>query len=108
MRIETKKIEITDACILETEVGTNCPQGGDAGHGGRTVFRLSDLGGTSMSLYYRGPRSEKYEVGQVSEITLVFAGDAEHNNFIKALKFALENLGHFEEICAKESAMEID
>jgi hypothetical protein len=39
---------ISGANILRVQTGTNCPQGGDSGHGGRTILRLRDAAGTAM------------------------------------------------------------
>jgi len=79
--------EITNANILKVQVGTNCPQGGDHGHGGRTLFRLIDRASTSMRCRVnRGPLVE------ASEIEIVLGGDAEHATFIEALEFALRIL----------------
>lgn len=77
---------ITSANILEVEVGTNCPQGGDTGHGGRTYFRLTDLGGTDMVPY------PELTDGLNNSISIEFGGDCELYTFIQALEFALKIL----------------
>jgi hypothetical protein len=69
--------------MLSVEAGTNCPQGGDSGHGGRTVFRLSDDGSTTMSVRINGRR-----VKNVQTIEIVLGGDSEAETFIEALEFA--------------------
>jgi len=79
--------EMNSANILDITVGTNCPQGGDAGHGGRTVFRLSNAAATAMSLKYND-----VEIGQVEDIEIILSGDTECDTFIQALEFALESL----------------
>ena len=38
--VSIKSKVITSANILQVSAGTNCPQGGDAGHGGRTYFKI--------------------------------------------------------------------
>ena len=40
--------EFFSANTLRVTVGTNCPQGGDSGHGGRTILIFEDLGGTDL------------------------------------------------------------
>lgn len=72
---------------LLVTVGTNCPMGGDAGHGGRTVFRLEDLASTEM--FVRVNRGERTQARQI-EIQL--HGDSECVTFIDALEFALKTL----------------
>ena len=56
-RIETVTSEFNRGNILRMTVGTNCPRGGDAGHGGRTVIMLNDAGGTEMRCTKRGALS---------------------------------------------------
>lgn len=82
IKIRTKTIE--DACVLTVGVGTNCPMGGDSGHGGRTVFRLTNEGGTAMSLSVNGLPHEHIE-----QFELVLGGDAEYVTLMEALEFAL-------------------
>jgi hypothetical protein len=78
------KTECNSSNLLEVQVGTNCPQGGDAGHGGRTLFRLTDRAGTAMTC-----RINDGEVVDASKIEIVFAGDSECETFTEALAFAL-------------------
>src|SRR5258705_12076526 len=40
--------------VLSVAVGTNCPQGGDTGHGGRTLFRLKNYGSTDIRIKVDG------------------------------------------------------
>jgi hypothetical protein len=68
--------------LLTVAVGTNCPQGGDGGHGGRTVLRLSEDGGPFI---VKTDSGEKY--AQFMEITM--EGDTEGETFLDALKFAV-------------------
>lgn len=81
--ITTFQQEIVHANILEVEVGTNGPHGGDTGNGGRSYFRLTDLGGTDMTV-------STNERGDSVEIEL--GGDAELYTFIQALEFAVKIL----------------
>ena len=79
--------EITSANLLKVQVGTNCPQGGDAGHGGRTVLRLIDFGGTNMRCCIGG-----HDLVDTTKVEIVLLGDSEHETFISALDFALSVL----------------
>lgn len=47
-RITTFTREITGANMLEVEAGTNGFKGGNAEHGSRTYFRITDIGNTDM------------------------------------------------------------
>ena len=73
------------ANILRVAAGTNCPQGGEAGHGGKTIFRLSDEGATCMFVWING---EAYPA-DVHSVAIELGGDTECATFIEALKFAL-------------------
>lgn len=76
------KREFVSACILEAEVGTNCPQGGDTGHGGRTVIRFIDKGSTDIT-----DRS-----GFEGEAVIQAGGDAEASLLADALEWAGQEL----------------
>jgi hypothetical protein len=54
MSVKTFRKEISSANILSVETGTNTPCGGDAGHGGITIFKLKDEGATGWSLTFDG------------------------------------------------------
>lgn len=75
---------ITNFCMMTVHAGTNCPQGGDSGHGGRTVFRLFDDGATVMEASVNGRPLE-----EASRIEIVLGGDAEADCFFEALEFAI-------------------
>lgn len=81
VRIQTLSKEFIDCNILKVEVGTNGYMGGDTGHGSRTYFRLSDLGGTDIEVKSYG-----------DDVEISLGGDAELTTFIKALKFAIKIL----------------
>lgn len=72
------------ANILQVTVGTNCPAGGDSGHGGRTLFRIKDLGGTDMSV-----RIDGGELQSVGSLDIILGGDSECATFMQALEHAL-------------------
>ncbi len=79
--------EFHDANILRVEVGTNCPQGGDSGHGGRTVLRLFNGGGTDISVGVNGEASE-----EVESVEILLGGDTECETLLRSLEFAVEVL----------------
>lgn len=79
--ITTYTREVVSANILEVEAGTNGYQGGDTGHGGRTCFRIQDLGSTDMEV---NPVITKWGCDGF-EVTL--GGDCELETMIRALKF---------------------
>src|SRR5258708_5745089 len=86
MKIVTKKQTMVSAALLEVEVGTTGLRGGDAGHGGRTYLRLEDQGSTDITVR---PISSGTGSGGVE---LIFGGDAELENLIAGLQFALDVL----------------
>jgi len=90
MDIRTSHKTITSANILEVEFGTNCPRGGDAGHGGVTIFRLKNFAGTDCEIRYGGKI-----IGELSggDLELVLYGDTECETFMKALRFAIQVYG---------------
>ncbi len=79
--VETWKAEFMNANVLEVEAGTTGFKGGDTGHGGRTYFRLKDLGSTDI-------------VARCSdeEVEIEFGGDTELQTFIQSLEFTLKVL----------------
>ena len=101
-KITIHKTTLNDANLLEVQVGTNCPQGGDAGHGGRTVLRLIDRGGTSMQC-----RVNDGSFVDASKIEIVLRGDSENETFTQALDFAL-NVLHSTDTLTVTAEEEID
>lgn len=75
------------ANILEATVGTTGYKGGDTGHGGRTLFRLSNRSCTDMRVSVNSG-----VLKNADEVTIVFGGDCELDTFKKALRFALRTL----------------
>lgn len=92
IKVNTVKKELMNFNILEVDVGTNAPQGGDSGHGGRTVFRLEDQASTAWSLYVSPEYGDEIVVEQPNSIEIVLGGDAEAQTFIEALEFAASEL----------------
>lgn len=69
-----------DANILRCEVETNCPRGGDSGHGGVTRLVFENGASTDMRVEQRGDTTGR--------IVLVFRGDTECFTLIDALEWA--------------------
>ncbi|WP_426332675.1 hypothetical protein ACN9MH_15290 [Paenibacillus silvae] len=92
INVSTVNKELMSFNILEVAVGTNAPQGGDSGHGGRTVFRLEDQASTAWSLYVSPEYGDKIVVEQPKSIEIVLGGDSEAHTFIEALEFAAQEL----------------
>lgn len=86
-KISIHSNEIHSFNIIKVEAGTNCPKGGDSGHGGRTVFRLTDLGGTDMRVSLNGGPMKS-----VDKVEILLGGDCEAECFIEALEFAVRIL----------------
>lgn len=75
---------VGETCAMQVQVYTNCPRGGDAGHGGRTTFVLSDRGGTDLAV------DGSSRVG--GEVRVELGGDGECRAFIECLRFAAAEL----------------
>lgn len=72
----------SSANLLRVRVKTNCPQGGDAGHGGRTTLELKDEGGTAM--WVNGQEADR--------VSIMLGGDSEYHTLIECLEFAVRSL----------------
>jgi len=84
--IKTLSKEFCSANVISAKVGTNTPMGGDASHGGHTIFELKDLAGTEWYITVDG------EEFKPTTIKLELYGDTEADTFIEALEFAFETL----------------
>ena len=80
------KKQITSANIIEFIAGTTGYQGGDSGHGCRTMIRIKDLASTDIRVKELFDSS-----GNVDGVEIVFGGDYELSNLIKGLNF-IENV----------------
>ena len=78
--ITTFSREIYNANVLGVEAGTTGFRGGDSGHGGRTYFRIMDLGGTDI-------RARTFGIDGDEGFEVVLGGDCELETIITALKF---------------------
>lgn len=76
--------------ILKVDVGTNCPCGGDSGHGGRTILRLTNEASTDMRIRVDGGAQT-----EIRSVELILGGDTECETLIQALEFALSALKTF-------------
>lgn len=86
MKVNIYKKVITSANILTVEVGTNCPQGGDTGHCGRTYLKIKDEALTDIRIKVNG------EWVDILEIELLFGGNCECETLIDALRYAVNVL----------------
>lgn len=73
--------------MMTVHAGTNCPQGGDSGHGGRTVFRIFNDGATDLRA-----RIDDGNEQDVNSVEVVLGGDAEAACFADALEFAARTI----------------
>ena len=80
-KITTYIREVVSANILEAEAGTTGFMGGDAGHGGRTYFRITDAAATDMQI-----RTFTERCGN-GGFEVILGGDCELETMIRALKF---------------------
>ena len=95
--IKTVKTEMVNCNRLEVETGTNGYHGGDTGHGGRALVRLSAASSTDMRCNILGDIEgsiETYEVhfSHVDFVEIVVGGDAEIETLIDSLEFVVKNL----------------
>ena len=72
---------VHQCCNVKVEVETNVPQGGDSGHGGRTIVRLIDDGGTDMSGF-----------GGEGRVEIRAGGDDEADVLAQAFRWAADEL----------------
>lgn len=79
--------------IITVDGGTNCPQGGDGGHGGRTRIRWKNEAATSwwVNLIERFS-DEETTIKQPDSIEIVLAGDTEAETFIESLEYMTDIL----------------
>ena len=76
-----EKHTATSGNVLSVTIETNCPRGGDSGHGGRTLLELKDEGSTDMEV-------EVIPGG----VRLRFGGDTECETLIECLRWAADSL----------------
>jgi hypothetical protein len=75
------------ANLFKVQADTNCPKGGDAGHGGMTTVTLTDLGGSCIDIDVDGDLYDSPEM-----LTITVHGDAEMVTLADALEFAAKSL----------------
>jgi len=86
-----EKATFHSANILTIRAGTNTPQGGDTGHGGRTLLELQNEAATDMRVEIERD-TVSAEPNAVSKVRIILGGDTEAKTFIGALEFALNTL----------------
>lgn len=89
MKITTFRKEFQSHNCLVAVAGSNCPQGGDAGHGGRTLISFEDMGGTSFDVTVTDEFGAEETITQAGKVSLVFLGDSENETAIRALEFMI-------------------
>lgn len=82
----TYQRKISRLNILEIEAGTTGICGGDSGHGGRTYFRIEDLGGTDITVNKIGDGISN------GGVEVILGGDSELETIIEGLKFIIQAL----------------
>jgi hypothetical protein len=75
-----------DVCELGARVETNVPQGGDAGHGGKTRITLTDEGSFALGDAHGG------YTGPGASVEIEVLGDAEARVLADALGWTAERL----------------
>jgi hypothetical protein len=103
MKITTKTKSIVNAALFEVEVGTTGLRGGDSGHGGRSYLRFKDQASSDFKISV----VSSGESGN-GEVVLTFGGDAELENLIEALQFALDVLKESKEDGTESDLPEIN
>lgn len=87
IRVPVSRRSFVSACILDVIVGSTGYQGGDSGHGGRTVLVLDEQGGTDIRCKTFGS-----PYGGADRIEIVLGGDCELDVFADGLMFAAKTL----------------
>lgn len=80
--------EFSSCNVLRVEIGTNCPRGGDTGHGGKTIFRLVNEASTDMRVVVNGEDHGPEDCGVGNVIEIILGGDSEAETFLDCLRFA--------------------
>lgn len=82
-----KTKDVIECNWLKVAVGTNGYQGGDTGHGGRTLFELHNESCTDMRVSVNGGN-----LTDADHVAIVLGGDCELSTFKQSLLFAYEAL----------------
>jgi hypothetical protein len=87
MKVPVTEVHDDNGCFFAMlRVGSNCPQGGDAGHGGRTLIELVNEGMACEVHVADGPN--EWVVRNPSMVRLVLGGDMEHQSITALLHAA--------------------
>ncbi len=84
--VNAREVGVGD--MFYVTVGTTGPQGGDSGHGGRTVLKID--AGTSCDFRLRLGNDDEWV--SADGISLLVGGDFEMEAFLEALRFAVREL----------------
>lgn len=90
--VEQESFVIYDANIIKLTVGTTGPQGGDAGHGGVTKFKLEDEGGTYLVANVVDTWGQDISIVGPKSVEIMVRGDAEMRTLIDSLELAARTL----------------
>lgn len=82
----------TSANILDCEVGTTGPMGGDAGHGGETYIRLQDAASTAWHIVVADESGKEVVIEQPRSVRIVVQGDAELQTLAESLEWAAQKI----------------
>ena len=85
---EITRTRITSANILEVEAGTTGHMGGDSGWGGRTYFKIRDLGSTDIKVGF----TDKDGLYSTDGFYVELGGDCELDTMITALSCVINIL----------------
>lgn len=86
--IETVIYEITSGNTLEVEAGTTGHMGGDSSHGGRTYFKIRDIGSTDIKVGF----TDKDNLYSTDGFYVELGGDCELDTMITALSCVIKIL----------------
>jgi hypothetical protein len=90
--IATRKATVQSACITHGKVETNCPQGGDSGHGGFARFEITDGSGADLLVTFVDREGEIFNLDDIKSIAIEVQGDHEANNLKAMLRWAANTL----------------
>jgi len=91
-KVPVRKREFQAFNKMTAIVGTNCPQGGDSGHGGRTLLRIENNASTVWRVHIYDQQGEITTVEFPQAIEIILGGDSEASLFQEILAFATATL----------------
>jgi len=90
--MKTEQKTFTSANIIEAEVGTTGPMGGDAGHGGETYVKLTDAASTAWHIALIDEKGNESVIEQPKTIMIVVQGDTELQTLADSLGWAARKI----------------